>query len=689
LLFTLLFICADAAAILLSLLKELQKESQAISQLAGISSQWCGEAAHQDQGMAQVIQGQLDDATIAVQQIKSDEKRLQSELTLARSTQQQREQQLQDATQTSNFAAAEFASERDQLNKTLEACKHSMTLVKAQMKMDAQQQEQLGSADVVVNNLLQIGGDHMTDDEKSIMSQYASDPKPAQVGATGARPQELLQTLTKLLARLEKEESNAFAAHQVMSLRLWSFTDHLSSSIMESKSQAASISMEMSQRKREHTRLTGKIASLNGLLAKVEASKQAVAASCNLDAVNKKQIENFIEEESDSVRVTLKKMPALSSELLFDLNTVLPATPKFPSFLQVRGRNKASQKSKRHNAVDPILKDLEDMAKKFPQDSASFVDAEQHLAALRAPEGNAHDGQVEKPANSINGFASSSIQDIYSFLKSDDQGAMDLGEERMLLGNSGDLKAVTGVYGSLLDGVHAKEKIMDDQLKWCGSIVRDAKVDADAVARSVKWTGAKLNLVRVAMAEYNNTKEFNAQQQQSIATRSTQLQKLADVEDGQLQQSYDTLKAYAQQLLSLVSELGQKTSAEERKGADVIRGLLEKVEKHQGLLQRWRVQANDNHQAVSAAFKVVERALAEGAKQSSRRLVHLRVESQVLTSLAASKVKDKELSENYVKLAQELCSPKKAKDLQAKGSKLREEGAVIQKSLATLTQPMV
>merc|ERR1719197_690018 len=135
-----LFGGGNAAAILLSLLKELQKESQAIGHLASISSQWCSDAAHQNLGMSQVIQGQLDDATIAVQQIRSDEKRLQSELTLAQSTQQQREQQLQDATSTSNFAAAEFASEQDQLNKTLDASKHAMKLLKAQMQMDAQQQ---------------------------------------------------------------------------------------------------------------------------------------------------------------------------------------------------------------------------------------------------------------------------------------------------------------------------------------------------------------------------------------------------------------------------------------------------------------------------------------------------------------------------------------------------------------------
>merc|ERR1719181_2214889 len=164
--------------------------------------------------------------------------------------------------------------------------------------------------------------------------------------------------------------------------------------------------------------------------------------------------------------------------------------------------------------------------------------------ASRSPQPDATAAQVQKPADGINGFASSSIQDIYAFLKSDDQGggAALPGEERMLLSNTGNLNKVTGIYEGLLDHVQTKEKAVDDQLKWCGSIARDAKVDSDAVARSLKWTGAKLNLVRVAMNEYQSTSEFNQQQQDAMTAKSTQLQKLSDVEDGQLQQAYSALK---------------------------------------------------------------------------------------------------------------------------------------------------
>merc|ERR1719440_644290 len=179
----------------------------------------------------------------------------------------------------------------------------------------------------------------------------------------------------------------------------------------------------------------------------------------------------------------------------------------------MRSKSKAQVKAhgKSKDAVSPILKDLDAMSKQFPEDSSSFQSAEKQVVANRSPRTDAQTTDDEKPADGINGFATSSIQDIYAFLKSDEQGGGSSlpGEERMLLSNSGDLKKVTGIYQNLLDHVHTKEKAVDDQLKWCGSIARDAKADADAVDRSLKWTDAKLNLVHVAMAEYNRTVAFN------------------------------------------------------------------------------------------------------------------------------------------------------------------------------------
>merc|ERR1719162_2257807 len=128
-----------------------------------------------------------------------------------------------------------------------------------------------------------------------------------------------------------------------------------------------------------------------------------------------------------------------------------------------------------------------------------------------------------------------------------------------------------------------------------------------------------------------------------MTTRSTKLQMLSDVEDSQLAQSYSALKEYGQQLLSLASELGAKSNKEGRQGAVVVRGLLSRIEKHQGLLQQWRVQSKDRRQAVDSSIKALQEGLADGVKQSQRRLVKLKAESQALTSLASSKAKDKKI----------------------------------------------
>lgn len=346
------------------------------------------------------------------------------------------------------------------------------------------------------------------------------------------------------------------------------------------------------------------------------------------------------------------------------------------------------EQKKLRESVSPIFKNLEAMAKKFPEDSSSFKDAEQHLiqgSSEQLTQASA------KPADGIKGFATSSIQDIYAFLKSDDVGGSSAipVEQRMLLSNSGDLKKVTGIYDGLLEHVQKNEKSVDDQLKWCASIARDAKVDSDAVARSLKWTGAKLNLVRFAASEYERTMEFSKLQQNAMSTRSTKLQMLSDAEDSQLAQTYSALKEYGQQLLALVSDLGSKSNQEGRQGAVVIRGLLDRIEKHQGLLQQWRVQSKDRRQSVDTSIKALQRSLADGVKQSQRRLMKLKVETQALTSLSSSKAKDKELSENYVRLSQELCSGGQAKELQEHSAKLRQEAAAVKKSLSALAQPAV
>merc|ERR1719171_2691913 len=162
--------------------------------------------------MIDAIKRRLDEAAIEVRQISSDSKRLNSELSLVRSTSKEKSQQLADATDTEHFAAVEFASEQRQVEKTLEAAHHAVRLLTTSTRPHAHLDARVGAEAVeATSNLMQLGSEGMTEAEKQIMSQYV-EPKPEQpASSVSTQPQELLQTLQTLSSRLQAERD---AGHQ-------------------------------------------------------------------------------------------------------------------------------------------------------------------------------------------------------------------------------------------------------------------------------------------------------------------------------------------------------------------------------------------------------------------------------------------------------------------------------------------
>merc|ERR1719491_1190820 len=94
------------------------------------------------------------------------------------------------------------------------------------------------------------------------------------------RAQQLMMKLRRMYTQLAQQKTGAVQERNSMLERLWSFTDKLNSSIMEAQSQVAAITMETAQRKREHARLSGRIAGLASLLHAVNASAQVTEATC-------------------------------------------------------------------------------------------------------------------------------------------------------------------------------------------------------------------------------------------------------------------------------------------------------------------------------------------------------------------------------------------------------------------------
>merc|ERR1719316_1079279 len=93
----------NAFTVFSTLLKDLQAEEQEGNKLASGISKWCADTESNKVTMIQAIQRQIDEAAIVMQQVASDEKRLQSELNLVSSTGREREQQLKDADATGHF----------------------------------------------------------------------------------------------------------------------------------------------------------------------------------------------------------------------------------------------------------------------------------------------------------------------------------------------------------------------------------------------------------------------------------------------------------------------------------------------------------------------------------------------------------------------------------------------------------
>jgi len=195
---------SDASATLSSLLKNLQAEEAAAAHFSGAFQQWCQDSEGQKQGMLETIQRKVDETNIMMRQIKSDTKRLTSELSLIQANNEEKAKQLQEADETETFATQEYEESQKDMDKTIQAARHAVRLVSTAVQNPHTRHAQ--SADVdAVSNLMQLNSDSMTDAEKSIMGAYVDDPKPTD----NTRPQELLNTLNDMLSRLESDRTSA------------------------------------------------------------------------------------------------------------------------------------------------------------------------------------------------------------------------------------------------------------------------------------------------------------------------------------------------------------------------------------------------------------------------------------------------------------------------------------------------
>lgn len=351
---------SDASATLSSLLKNLQAEQEAAAHSSGAFQQWCQDSEGQKQGMIEAIQRKVDETNIMMRQIRSDTKRLNSELSLIQANNQEKVKQLQEADDTEVFATQEYEESQKDEDKTIEAARHAVRLVSTAVQNPRTRHSQ--SADVdAVSNLMQLNSDSMTDAEKSIMGAYVDDPKPTD----NTRPQELLNTLNDMLSRLESDRSAALNENGEQARKLALFSEHLNSSIIETQSQVASIQMEMAQRQREETRLQGQVADLTRILKSSQDGKASTQRACFQYKQEKVQTAQFIRAEIDAVKTVLEQTSPESADMFLDV-----AAPV--SFLQVRQGQGASLDAP-NSPIRYVLGDLSSMARKYPDQAAWYI----------------------------------------------------------------------------------------------------------------------------------------------------------------------------------------------------------------------------------------------------------------------------------------------------------------------------
>jgi hypothetical protein len=604
-----------SASLLLELLQGLQQETQAGLKLAGSSAKWCRVAIVHRRSMSEAVRRQLNEAKAAKQQLTADEARLGGEKGLVNSTVQEQERRLQEAQSLVEFATKEFSAERSHLSETLDASATAIRLLRQQ----SQDPSAAAGGGSLEESLLQLSPDHMNDAESSGVSSYLEDK-------TGDdKSQELLDLLVKLHSRLEEDEKAADQEHEGMTTKLKAFTERLNSSIMEARTQAATIRTEAAQRKREHARLERKAWDLSALAGAVEESGQAIKAAC---VEQKRQREDEAQQlagESGAVKSMLKQLPRGS--WLVDGSAPLAAAP---SFLQVEAPSSAWAR----NTIDRALDELASLAQKFPDEASWYSKTSNELSSTNFAADVASDKAeeatvVDATTNATADSSGSALQNIESFVNSDGSDVLSTAPA-LTEGQRHELRTITDAYGGLLKHVRSEEKSAEDKRSWCKVILNSANADRSALKRSLNQVNAKIHIMDGAITDCEQSSKYNLEQKGIIAQQLTQLETNLAEADRQRERFLQVLGQRSKQLISAVTGLDEATAKQARE-------LLRFMSSHQATLQRQHTHTPKLQGLVDAADKNVMRLLADDVRSDGLRLLRLRAEAKLLTSLGRAR----------------------------------------------------
>lgn len=612
---------ANLAPMLLDFTQELKTGVSSGTENAAHVVGWCKVARGTKAGMASVLLRQLDETGMALKQVALEEDRLGSEAKLADAALTEQRQRLAAAAATGEAANATFETEAEHMDKALKAAFRAQEM----LSMKQLQQAQDGSDDVPSEDV------PMTDDVSS--------------GLELSQSQQMLQKLRVMYTKLNQEKSVAVSQHSTGLQKMAAFQDHLNSSLMDSVSQVASISVETSRRKRERSRLQARRAGIEALLGAVRVSVKATDEACSEEELHQGELGELITAEKKAVAALLRSLRA--GEVTGDA-AAESAGDAAPAFVQLFSESAASEGA---NVLRSTAAQLRGLAQRFPTSAALLEDS----AKLRGVLMNKTAVDAD-PLAKIQAFVSSEHQHYGT-------SAHDAARHY-----------ARDLYTNLVGDVRKKAMELVEQRSQCSALTRDAAVDEAALTRSLKTVEAKLHMTKAAIAEYQRSSEYYKAQSSLLDSQLNELRGLAAVAKEQLADGQGArLQGFAQKLLNLASE---GASEDEGKTAQV---LAQRIEEHRNQLQQRADRLAKQVAAVAQADGPLLSFLQEEAQQSQRLLRRVAAEAELLESRAAAKADDEKLGQHFRSLVENVCTPQKLQQLNENSEELQRLGGELRK----------
>jgi len=653
---------ADAAAVLSSLLKKLQAEQQTKQGFAENVNRWCRNAKAQRNAMAETVERKLEESQTLLNQIDAESKRLHSEAQLVDANTQEKKEQELSAKDAEALAEQEFDEEQKDVAHTIEAVHHAIRLVSRSASGALRHGDSSPAEVTAVSNLVQIASEDsvMSDAEKQIMSSYVSDTADkSSSGAASKREarKSLLATLSGMLSRLQQEKNSAITDEGKEKTKLGAFDQHLQDALVATTSERRALDFEMAQRKRDHARFESQVSDLGGLLKSVKSGAQVATDACWDYENDRTRMETYLSAEIDAVKSALEQTAPESADMYL--------APTSLSFLQL--------------SSTAMTGDLRAMASKYPAQSSLYLQAARELEAA-ATRTSLIQRSTSSPASDSDGAtstnAASAIQDIEAFAEDSSSGGGSVADP---LGGVSASKA-KATYQKLLSQLQQQQKTLRDEGTWCASILGEAQAGQAAIARSLKQSKARLNLMKVAMLQYEKSTQYYQAQANAAHAAGEELATLTAAERALYAQATKEVSEFSKQLMSLGMELNSSPLAEDRRNAGVVAALVQKLEGHQNLCEAGHTEWDRWTSKVSAADTALHSILKTDVMHNDRRILQFKTESQFLQSMEHSRANDKALASGYQFTAKKICPDGLPDQLKEQQSSLEQQVKDLQAS---------